>query len=274
MGATVGAETGSAAPLRPAEVWRRAEDARSFLDRAAAELATLKSELDGMLRVSPGDRVLDVGCGTGADVRAIAARVGPAGRVVGLDSSKEQIDRAVPAGPGDAPVEFHHGDATALPFPDDGFDAARAERVIEHVPDPAAAVAEMLRVVRPGGQVLITDPDHGLWAPDLDDRGLTRRIMGWWGDHVPNPWVARQLRDLLVRAGARDVTVTARPVVLTSLVAADSLTWIGKAAGAAAAQGVATPEEAREWGEEILRRDAEGRFLMLGTFVIVSGTKP
>ena len=169
--------------------------------------------------------------------------------------------------------------APVVPFPrpvtacDATFDAARAERVIEHVPDPAAAIAEMLRVVKPGGQVLVTDPDHGLWAPDLDDRRLTRTIMNWWSDHVPNPWVARRLRDLFVRAGAADVRVRLQPVVLTSLAAADALTWIGKAAQAAGAKGVVDAGEARAWGEEILRRDAEGRFLMFGTFVVATGTK-
>ncbi|WP_320784008.1 methyltransferase domain-containing protein [Streptomyces sp. CRN 30] len=259
--------------VKPADVWRKADDAKEFLDRAAIELASVKEELDRMLRVTAGSHVLDVGCGTGNDVRAIAERVGPTGRVVGLDSSAEQIERAVPAAPGAAPTEFLHGQADALPFADATFDAARAERVIEHVPDPAAAVAEMVRVVKPGGQILITDPDHGLWAPDLSDHRLTRTVMNWWSDHVPNPWAARRLRGLLTAAGAADVTVRLQPVVLTSLAAAHSLTWIGKAAAVAGAQGVVDAAAARAWGEELLRRDAEGTFLMFGTFVVVTGTK-
>jgi ubiquinone/menaquinone biosynthesis C-methylase UbiE len=225
-----------------------------------------------MLRLDRGGRVLDVGCGTGADVLALAARVGPGGRAVGLDSSEQLAGRAHPPVPGGAPVEFVHGEAGALPFPDGSFDVVRAERVVEHVPDPAAAVAEMLRVARPGGQVLVVDPDHGLWAPDMDDRDLTRRIVHWWSDHVPNPWVARRLRDLFVRAGAADVAVRLLPVQLTSLAAADALTWIGRAAAAAGAQGVVDPAAARAWDEELRRKDAEGRFLMLGVFVAVTGT--
>lgn len=259
--------------VRPADVWQKADSAKKFLDQAAIELASVKTELDEMLKVSTGSHVLDVGCGTGDDVRAIAGRVGPTGRVVGLDSSEELVAQARPAAAGAAPVEFLHGRADAMPFADDTFDAARAERVIEHVPDPAAAVAEMLRVVKPGGQLLITDPDHGLWAPDLADRELTRTIMNWWSDHVPNPWVARRLRGLFAAAGAVDITVRLQPVVLTSLAAADALTWIGKAAAVAGAQQVVDPDAARAWGEEITRRDAEGSFLMFGTFVVVSGFK-
>jgi ubiquinone/menaquinone biosynthesis C-methylase UbiE len=261
------------APLKPADIWRDADAAREFLDQAAVELAAAKRQLDALLRAEPGSHVLDVGCGTGDDVRALAARVGPRGRVVGLDASEQLIARARPAGPGCAPVEFVLGQAGALPFEDATFDVARSERVIQHVPDPAAAVAEMLRVVRPGGQVLVTDPDHGMWAPDLDDRELTRRIMTWWGDQVPHPWAGRRLRDLFVRAGARDVTVTPQPVVLTSLAAADSLTLLRRAAAAAEAQGVVPAAQARAWGEELVRRDKEGRFLMFGFFVVVTGTK-
>jgi ubiquinone/menaquinone biosynthesis C-methylase UbiE len=261
------------ARLKPADIWRDADAAKEFLDQAAAELAAAKKQLDAMLRAEPGSHVLDVGCGTGNDVRALAARVGPTGRVVGLDNSEQQIARGRPADPGCAPVEFVLGEAHALPFEDDTFDVVRSERVVQHVPDPAAAVAEMLRVVKPGGQVLVTDPDHGMWAPDLDDRELTRRIVTWWGDHVPNPWVARRLRDLFVRAGARDVAVTLQPVVLSSLAAADSLTLISRAAAAAEAQGVVPAEQARQWDEEIVRRDREGRFLMFGVFVVVTGNK-
>ncbi|MBM9508206.1 methyltransferase domain-containing protein [Actinacidiphila acididurans] len=261
------------AQLKPADIWRDADAAKNFLDQAAAELAAAKQQLDSLLRAEPGAHVLDVGCGTGDDVRALAARVGPAGRVVGLDSSEQLIARGRPAGPDAAPVEFVLGQADALPFDDATFDVVRSERVIQHVPDPAAAVAEMLRVVKPGGQVLVTDPDHGMWAPDLDDRELTRRIMTWWSDHVPNPWVARRLRDFFVRAGARDVAITLQPVVLTSLAAADALTLMSRAATAAEAQGVVPAGQARAWGAEIERRDQEGRFLMFGTFVVVTGVK-
>jgi ubiquinone/menaquinone biosynthesis C-methylase UbiE len=261
------------AQLKPADIWRDADAAKDYLDHAAAELAAAKEQLDVMLKVRAGSHVLDVGCGTGNDVRALAARVGPSGRVVGLDSSEQLIARGEPGGPDSAPVEFVLGEAGDLPFDDGTFDVARAERVLQHVPDPAAAVAEMLRVIRPGGQVLVTDPDHGMWAPDMDDRRLTRRIMDWWSEHIPNPWVARRLRDLFVRAGAREVEVTLQPVVLASLAAADTLTLIGRAAAAAGAQGVVPAAQARAWGEEVVRRDREGRFLMFGTFVVVTGTK-
>jgi len=267
-----GTETGGATQVRPADVWRVAEDAREFLNGAAAELAAVKRELDMLLNVSADDAILDVGCGTGADVLALAAKVGPAGRVVGIDSSEQLIAQARATSPG-LPVEFHQGNAGELPFADGTFDAVRSERVIEHVPDPSRALSEMLRVLKPGGRLLVCDPDHGMWALDMTDRRLTRRIFGWWSDYVPNPWVARQFPGLLRAVGAADVSVVPYPVALTSLRAADALTWIGRAAATAAAQGIITADEAQAWGTELTQRDAEGRFLLLGVFVAVTATK-
>lgn len=266
------AETNERPEVRPADVWRVAEDAQEFLDGAAAELKPVKKELDGLLDVPFGGQLLDVGCGTGADVETLAAKVGREGRAVGIDSSEQLIAQALARSAG-SPVEFLHGQAGDLPFPEGTFDVVRSERVIEHVPEPARAVGEMLRVTKPGGQVLVCDPDHGMWALDMADRLLTRRILNWWGDHVPHPWVARQLPGLLREAGAAAVSVRLYPVAVSTLRAADALTWIGKAAATATTQGVITAEEARAWNEELAKRDATGRFLLLGVFVAVTATR-
>jgi ubiquinone/menaquinone biosynthesis C-methylase UbiE len=258
--------------FRPEDVWRVAEHARDFLDGAAAELTTVKRELGELLSVPARAQLLDVGCGTGADVLALAARVGSGGRVVGIDSSEQLIDRARAISAG-LPVEFLHGKAGELPFADDTFDVVRSERVIEHVPSPPRALGEMLRVLKPGGQLLVCDPDHGMWALDMTDRDLTQRIFGWWSGHVPNPWIARQLPSLLRNAGAAAVSVALYPVALDTLRAADALTWIGRAAAVAETQRIVTAEEARAWQEELVRRDETGNFLLLGVFVAVTAAK-
>lgn len=99
----------------------------------------------------PGLRWVDVGCGNGASTELLMRRCAPAS-VQGVDPSPEQLayarDRAGAAG-----AEFQLGDAMALPYPDGAFDAAVAALVLFFVPDPAKAVAEMVRVTRPGGLV-------------------------------------------------------------------------------------------------------------------------
>jgi ubiquinone/menaquinone biosynthesis C-methylase UbiE len=105
----------------------------------------------GWLAQPKGLRWLDVGCGTGAFTELLVANCAPA-EVQGLDPSASQIAYAR-ARQGASLAHFRQGDAQALPFADDSFDVAVMALVISFVPDPAKAVAEMARTVRPGGWI-------------------------------------------------------------------------------------------------------------------------
>jgi ubiquinone/menaquinone biosynthesis C-methylase UbiE len=107
-----------------------------------------KSFLD-WIELPSGLRCLDVGCGNGAFTEELIARCAPAS-VMGLDPSEQQIAYARQR-PGAKVAEFRVGDARALPFADDTYDAALMALVVAFLSDPAKAVAEMARVVRPGG---------------------------------------------------------------------------------------------------------------------------
>jgi ubiquinone/menaquinone biosynthesis C-methylase UbiE len=103
------------------------------------------------MAMPPGQRWLDVGCGNGAFTEELIARCAPSS-VSGLDPSAEQIAHARSREAGTM-ADYQTGDAQALPFAEGAFDAAVMALVISFVPDPAGAVAEMARVVRPGGWV-------------------------------------------------------------------------------------------------------------------------
>ena len=103
------------------------------------------------LAPAPGLRWLDVGCGNGAFTGMLLERCAPAA-VHGIDPSEAQLTYARERWSSPV-VEFRLGDAMAQPFPDDAFDAAVMPLVIFFVPDPATGVAEMARVVRPGGAI-------------------------------------------------------------------------------------------------------------------------
>lgn len=147
----------------------QAPDARffvEFLDAANAlpDVRPLKTVMVDELRLSPGARVLEVGCGTGDDARLLAALVGQDGQVVGVDASEAMVGVAQErSSDSSLPVEFALGDVRSLKFPDGGFDACRCERVLMHADgDPARGIEEMVRVTRPGGRIVILDLD---WTP-------------------------------------------------------------------------------------------------------------
>ena len=114
--------------------------------RRAADLAEL----------SPGDRALDVATGTGDLALELAARVAPAGEVVGIDFAERMLELAR-AKAVEANVRFETGNALALAFPDDAFDAATVGFGARNFSDLDRGLAEMARVVRPGGRVVVLE---------------------------------------------------------------------------------------------------------------------
>lgn len=102
--------------------------------------------------VGPGDRVLDVACGTGVVARAAAERVAPDGTTTGVDLNPAMLAVARRIAP---EIDWRQGDVAALPFSDDAFDVVACQAAIFFFPDPGGALAEMGRVTRPGGRVVV-----------------------------------------------------------------------------------------------------------------------
>lgn len=105
----------------------------------------------------PGERVLDLGSGTGHDAIRAADLVGPNGRVDGIDFTPEMLERARAAAAGRPNVAFHDGDIQRLPFSDASFDVVMTNCVVNLVPDKRAVFAEARRVLRPDGRLVLSD---------------------------------------------------------------------------------------------------------------------
>ena len=117
----------------------------------------MRGEAIGMLDLDGDERVLDVGCGTGFATEGLLEH---ADEVHGLDQSIHQLEKAWAKLGKHDPVRFTRGDAERLPFADDSFDVVWSSGSIEYWPNPVAALAELRRVARPGGQVLVVGPDY------------------------------------------------------------------------------------------------------------------
>ena len=161
-----------------------------------------------------GMRAIDVGCGTGAVTRTMA-RIAAPEQVVGVDISAARLTQARELAAADAlEVEFVEGDACRLPLPSASFDYASSNFLFEYLPDPERALAELSRVVRPGGTVVVADLDgqleqcYPLEARVKSDLHEALRILGETGF---DPQVGRKLYHWFRRAGLRDISVWVAP---------------------------------------------------------------
>jgi len=246
----------------------------SFLDtaRPLPGLRIAKAEVVAALGLRAGQQVLDVGSGTGEDALEMARRVLPGGSVVGVEPSAamrvEATRRAAQRG---LPVVFRAGDAAALPLEDHSVDAARADTVLQHLPDPAAAVGELVRVTRPGGRVAILDFDQGTFMLDHRDTETTAALHAQLIDHAAHGCMGRQLPRLLAEHGVGDITV--RPHVVLS-----DLAFLHLLLDHPSAQLVATGrvEEStiRRWWAEVAAAAHAGRLFAGATVILAAGSTP
>jgi ubiquinone/menaquinone biosynthesis C-methylase UbiE len=204
MGARI--ETG----FRDVDATGEAESFADYLSYVSAleSVAAGKRERAQLLCLRAGAHAIDVGCGLGDDAHALSRLVGSHGRVVGLDSSAALLERARARGESeDGSVSFVVGDAHDLPFPADSFDAARIERTLQHLEDPARVIGELARVTRPGGVVLANEPDWGTLVSTGRPHQLIREMLAAAEAQIRNPWIGRELTGLFVDAGLTDIEV-------------------------------------------------------------------
>ena len=164
----------------------------------------------------PGERAVDLGSGTGTEVRRLAGLVGPHGEAIGVEPHPgmraEAEGRAAAAG---VAAHFVDGDALSLPFPDGSVDALRCERVFQHLPDAEGAARELARVLAPGGRAVVIDSDWGTMVQSMGDPDVVARLAEASLRRMANPLSGRLLRGQLHRAGlAVDPDIAATAVVM------------------------------------------------------------
>jgi len=225
-----------------------------------------------LLGLVEGDQVLDVGCGTGGDVRDIAGRF-PGVSVLGIDASEEKIREARAQSLGlPRPVDFRVGDAYALAFDDETFDACRADRVFHHLVDPRRALGEIVRVTRSGGRVVVSDTDYDSLIVEAPDVALTGRILAHHTERMECGRVGRVLPGLLQDAGLRSVRVAPYAAVATDY--DEEVLKLRDKAERAAHAGAVTSADAARWVESLVEAARAGRFVCAQIVLTVSGTKP
>ena len=223
----------------------------SFHDQAAQvpEIRNAKRRATEALSLTPGDRVLDVGCGTGVDAPAMVAAVKPGGRTVGIDMSELAIERAARRMVSVPEAEMLVADAHDLPFPAGSFDACRVDRTMLHLADPERALTEFRRVLAPGGRLAINESGSRLeGSVSVVETPVHSAVMErHWRDHERVAHIRMFLPLLLPRAGFVDIRLDTQAAQSTDFDAADRLLRLRAGAEDAVQAGTVSSDAARKW---------------------------
>lgn len=253
-----------------------AADFIDYLDatRRSGQIALGKQWSFEQLRMAPGQSVLDVGCGTGDDVATMAGMVSPGGSAVGVDSSAAMVSESIRRHGRVLGASFQVANAEELPLESGSFDGCRAERTLQHVGDPDRVVAEMTRVLKPGGRVALIEPDWEGLLLEGSDPDLSAMIWRSRLSTYRQPRIGRRLRTLLVLHGFTEVNIQPVATVFTDIKLVERSFEIEKAATGAAAAGIVSKQDADRWLTELRNADREGRFLCSVLSFRVAGQKP
>lgn len=240
------------------------DDGARLIERAYAtpDVAGQRAEVLARLAPRGGERILDVGSGPGYLVASLGEAVGPNGAVHGLDPSPA-MNSLARSRTSELPwVRIDEGDAAALPYDDATFDAAVSTQVYEYVADVPAALAELRRVLRPGGRVLILDTDWDSVVWHTADRDLHRRIMAAWDEHLVDPHLPAALPGHLRRAGFR---VTTRSLVPLFNPTYDpdsySVATIDTVGGYVRGRAGITDQDVADWAADLRERGERDEYL-------------
>ena len=225
--------------------------------------------------IRAGQRVLEIGCGTGVVLRDLIALVGRRGEVTGLDPSRTMLARArtLARGVRGATLRLRQGDAHELPFAAARFDVALAITVILHVADPLRVVKELARVTCAGGRVGLQDQDFGLVGAAHPDRALTDRILDGVAARIyEEPYSGRRLAALLRDAGLDEVRVLADVYQDTTLTDF-SRAFLERRAENAVRFGIVDPPTATRWLDGFNEYLARGAFVLTMNYFGAVGVK-
>ncbi|GAK54448.1 methyltransferase type 11 [Candidatus Moduliflexus flocculans] len=245
-----------------------------YLQETAAALKQFKTRTYELMRIQPGHVVLDMGCGPGVDTVPMAEYVGTTGRVLGVDSDQEMIknaDEYARKMQVSERVEHRLADVAALPFESGAFDACRAERLFQVLPASACqpVFAEMLRVTKSGGWIVVADTDWATASIDFPDAALERKLIRFFGEHVrPNGYAGRQFLHIMTQRGLQDVEFQVFPNVQRQFTQSPFDEWLLREA--LTAQAI-SHTDADFWKTTLTEREAAGEFYATVNMVIVGG---
>jgi ubiquinone/menaquinone biosynthesis C-methylase UbiE len=235
--------------------------ATSAIGRAYKSLALAEFDL------RPGNAVLDLGCGPGADLLDLAGAVGDQGRVVGVDNDPKAAHEARARTAHLEHVEIREGDVHELTVPSASIDRVHTDRVLQHVADPLKVLAEARRVLRPGGKAIFAEPDWGTLMIDYPDLSIADAYRRFIVERaIRNSVIGRQLPRLAAEAGFEVTKIIPITTVYRDVEEADKILGFKRVTERAVAADYLPASAAGPW----LKYLTSGPFFASGSLYIVA----
>ena len=248
---------------------------KDFLDAATTLMKSIKQQTYAMMHVREGQTVLDVGCGPASDTIALSKIVGSTGKVIGIDQDPEMVDAANQRATDESVahfVEHHHANGLELPFEDNTFDSCRSERVFQHVKEADKFLAEMIRVTKPGGYIVIADADHSTHSTSTNFPNMDLKMREMALEDINNPRIACSLYTLMNLAGLQNVETNPILFAWTDY----PLWWrsLGPLFSNALALGIWTEADLEKYKEDHITLHEQNAFYAHVALLLISGRKP
>ena len=246
---------------------------RQVLSVGGAPAQAYKELAYSLLELRPGQRVLDVGCGAGVDLPNLAQLVGQTGTVVGLEINPTLVSEARKLATerqdaSTASILVFHGDAQRMTIPNAEFDRARTDRALQHFPQPSLALAEIWRVLKPGGMLTLVEPDWGSMvvapgnASGEGDESLGLAL-DWCRRHLAHPLMGRNLHALLRQmpeGSWQSTKVVVAPFTFTEWTVMDAVLLLSRAVAALQQERPEQSAELVAWLDAVEAASANGSF--------------
>jgi ubiquinone/menaquinone biosynthesis C-methylase UbiE len=233
-----------------------------------------KRQTFALMRIGAGSRVGDIGCGTGEDAKNLSEIVGVHGDVTGFDISEAMLREARLRYANVHNLAFVHSGADRVDAPTAYFDAVRLDRVLTHVSDILAVFAELRRIVRPGGRIVISEPDMpGIWQSSRHPQ-LSAKIFRAIANSCAQPYAARNLYPAFSDTGLIEVELHLHSAAVADPSTAETILNFEATIEVMLAAGSLTTEESALWINEFEEQRRQARFLGGITIFVVAGTNP
>lgn len=239
---------------------------------AASELGqAYKSLVVDEMRIEEGATVLDLGCGPGADLQAFANATGRHGRVIGIDSDSDAIGEARRLVAADGRIEVTVGDVHRVPMPAHSVDRVHTDRVIQHVDNPEAVIAETARVLRPSGVAAFAEPDWDTLVIDFPRPQVPSSYRRFIVDRVVrNARIGRRLANLCEEQGLNPTRVIPVTAIYRDAAQADRVFGFARVTRRAVQAGYLSAADGDEW----LQYLSTERFLASVSLCVTLAEKP